>query len=982
MVPSDHTPPVLGELVSERGAAASDLAGDVARAVADPDRLARVRRTGLLDTPPHEAFDRLTRVAARVLRAPVAMVTLVDEGRDFVKSCVGLPEPLATAREIAMAPTFCQYAVATRAPLVVTDALLDPRVAAFPAVTALGARACVVVPLVLTDGHALGSFCVVDFVPRAWAADEVETLVDLAGSVLAEVELHAAVAELGANAEQLEEQALELELSNQQLQEQSAELEAQTEELQSTADELAGRAAAAERAAREADAARAQLHAAFAQAPAAVAVTTGPDHRFVLANARAEQVARRPLVGRAYREVFPEFEAQGFAALLDRVYATGEPFVATEQRVVFDRSADAPGSSDEEAEAEGWYNFVYQPLVDAAGRVTGIMQHAVDVSAEVRARDVLAERARERRMLIDAIPTLAWTARADGHIDWYNARWYEDTGTTPAEMEGWGWQSVHDPAELPRVLALWQASIATGAPFEMTFPLRAADGRFRAFLTRVTAARDADGQIVRWFGTNTDVEVERAARDAAEAAVARTERLQALTAALAAAETVDDVAAVVVAEAGAATGATTAALFTRAAGSDEAVTIRHSGLDAMVLARYGRFRITMPGPAAFCLRTGEPVFVEARGGPEGLLARFPEIPDIWERLGTHAVATLPLLVAGGVVGAMSFTFAAPRAFSPLDRAFFLAVGWQAGQALERARLLDAERSARQEAERLQHVAEAANAVKAQFLATMSHELRTPLNAIQGYVQLLDMGIHGPMLPEQRATLARVDRAQRHLLGLINDVLNYARLESGKVEYDIHAVRLTDVVSEVVPLVEPQFAARNLALDVRLPDDDSRAGAVVWADREKLAQVLLNLLSNAAKFTPAGGRVTVDLPERAEAERSPDVVRLRVVDTGPGVPADKLEAIFEPFVQLTAGFSRSQEGTGLGLAISRDLARGMGGDLRARSESSQGATFTVTLRRVITAEGEATDRRTIDERRAEERRSEEDRRVERDPAEGA
>ena len=302
---------------------------------------------------------------------------------------------------------------------------------------------------------------------------------------------------------------------------------------------------------------------------------------------------------------------------------------------------------------------------------------------------------------------------------------------------------------------------------------------------------------------------------------------------------------------------------------------------------------------------------------------------------------------------------------------------------ERTRLLEIERQARAEAERLRAAAEQANHAKAQFLATMSHELRTPLNAIQGYVQLLDMELSGPITPAQRQTLARIDRAQRHLLGLITDILNYARLESGKVEYDVRPVALAEIVADVMPIVEPQIAARGLTLAVHLGSDDAVSASAgddasdrapgpvtVWADREKLAQVLLNLLSNAIKFTPAGGRVRVELAERADGLSAPDVAYVRVADNGPGIPADKLDAIFEPFVQLHTGYARPQEGTGLGLAISRDLARGMGGDLRARSIPGQGATLTVTLRRVVTTDGDPTDRRSREERREDERRQEE------------
>jgi PAS domain S-box-containing protein len=259
-------------------------------------------------------------------------------------------------------------------------------------------------------------------------------------------------------------------------------------------------------------------------------------------------------------------------------------------------------------------------------------------------------------------------------------------------------------------------------------------------------------------------------------------------------------------------------------------------------------------------------------------------------------------------------------------------------------LAEAEREARADADRARHRAEEASAVRGQFLATMSHELRTPLNAIAGHVQLIDLGIHGPVSAAQHEALARVNRAQRHLLGLINDVLNYARLESGRVEYEMAPVRVADAVTDVVPMIEPQLTAKGLAFEVRLPDEADARDVLVHADREKLGQVLLNLLSNAVKFTPRGGRVVLELVGRVEGDGPDGVVFLRVSDTGVGIPRDKLEAVFEPFVQIRSGYGEQTGGTGLGLAISRDLARGMGGDLRARSDPGQGARFTIALKK--------------------------------------
>jgi PAS domain S-box-containing protein len=242
----------------------------------------------------------------------------------------------------------------------------------------------------------------------------------------------------------------------------------------------------------------------------------------------------------------------------------------------------------------------------------------------------------------------------------------------------------------------------------------------------------------------------------------------------------------------------------------------------------------------------------------------------------------------------------------------------------------------EELERARAEADRANRAKSEFLATMSHELRTPLNAIAGYVQLLEMGIHGAVTDAQHEALGRVARSQRHLLRLINDVLNLARIEAGRVEYAIEDVRLAELVAGVLPMVEPQLGAKSLRCDVDVPAD-----LVARADREKLQQVLLNLLTNALKFTAPGGRITVDAARRDER---PDTLFLRVADTGVGIPEDKLASVFEPFVQVDASHTRRNEGTGLGLAISRDLARGMGGDLRARSVPGQGSTFTLTLPR--------------------------------------
>jgi len=241
-----------------------------------------------------------------------------------------------------------------------------------------------------------------------------------------------------------------------------------------------------------------------------------------------------------------------------------------------------------------------------------------------------------------------------------------------------------------------------------------------------------------------------------------------------------------------------------------------------------------------------------------------------------------------------------------------------------------------ELERLRGIADHANQAKSDFLAVMSHELRTPLNAIGGYVQLLEMGIHGPVTPAQAEALAKVARSQRHLLSLVNDVLNLARVEAGRVDFTLEAVPMRAIVDAVLPMVEPQLDARHLRFEVRVPPD-----VVARADRQKLEQILLNLISNAVKFTPPDGTVCVEAGVSAD---DATYVYLRVGDTGIGIEPDQLAEIFEPFVQVDASRTRRAQGTGLGLTISRDLARGMAGDLTATSTPGEGSTFTLTLPR--------------------------------------
>ncbi len=251
---------------------------------------------------------------------------------------------------------------------------------------------------------------------------------------------------------------------------------------------------------------------------------------------------------------------------------------------------------------------------------------------------------------------------------------------------------------------------------------------------------------------------------------------------------------------------------------------------------------------------------------------------------------------------------------------------------ERIALLQAERKARSEAEQARQRAEEANKAKSDFLAKMSHELRTPLNAIAGHAELIELGVHGSVTPEQASALDRIRKNERHLLALINDILDFSKLEAGAVRLDIQDVNVNELVSSLEPLVGALFNAKGVEYSVAKCDDT----LVALGDSERIIQILVNLLSNALKATAPGGKVSIT------CESDGKTVTVRVHDTGVGIPEERLESVFSPFTQLGRALNNPHVGVGLGLAISRELARGMEGDVTVVSTVGRGSVFTLTL----------------------------------------
>jgi len=502
------------------------------------------------------------------------------------------------------------------------------------------------------------------------------------------------------------------------------------------------------------------------------------------------------------------------------------------------------------------------------------------------------------RALANSIANLAWMARPDGWIYWYNEQWYAYTGTTPEQMEGWGWERVHDPAMLEEVNAGWKHSIATGVPFEMVFPLRGADGEFRRFLTRVNPVRDLRGRVVHWFGTNTDVETERRATEA-NALLREGERLAR----------------------------------------------QEAELQKQLL-----YSLFMQAPTLIAVLRGPDHVVELANPPlcqvwghpeEALLNRslfdgLPELADQGFRalldgvyqtgvpyVGTETPATFRRTDGSTATLYFNFVYSPFRNIEGAIEGVFVI----ASEVTEQVR-------ARNQVNDLRETAEAANRAKDEFLAMLGHELRNPLSPILTALHLMKLRDSGG---ERERTV--IERQVNHLTRLVDDLLDVSRIARGKVELKEEIVEMAEVIARAIEIASPLLEERTHTLVTHV----SRTGLAVKGDPTRLSQVVSNLLTNAAKYTPTGGRISVSAVNEGEE------VVIRVRDSGIGIAPEELPRIFDLFVQERQALDRSQGGLGLGLAIVRNLIARHGGSISASSEGAgRGSEFVVRLPKAASA----------------------------------
>jgi PAS domain S-box-containing protein len=516
-----------------------------------------------------------------------------------------------------------------------------------------------------------------------------------------------------------------------------------------------------------------------------------------------------------------------------------------------------------------YFHITFEPTRRRSGSVDGVISYVRDVTDERRMRDALRESEARFRALADSIPQLAWMADASGWISWYNQRWYEYTGLSLGECEGWGWTRVHHPDHVERVKHRIRRSWQTGDPWEDTFPLRARDGTYRWFLSRALPFRDADGHVVRWFGTNTDVTDQRALEAA------------------------------------------------RAESEEWLRRITESGM-------VGVIRWERDG----CITYANQYMLDLLGRTASEVERGAVdwrriTPADWTAADEIAVAELRTKGAATPYE-KEFLAADGRRVPVLVSAAAFADGTQHGVSL----VLDMteQRRAALELQRLYEQARSAIRQREEVIAFVSHDLRNPLSTVAMASALLLQ----PSVPAGKKAVQAdiIRRSVEQMARLIQDLLDVSRLGANRFRLDL-------AVEEAGALVAAALQVNGAAAEaagVRLSLDVQPSLPPVRADRQRVLQVLSNLIANAVAHSPPGGCVTVG------AAAGSGCVVFCVQDTGAGIPADEQPFVFDRFWQGRSGGS----GSGLGLTICKGIVDAHGGWIDVASEAGRGTTFRFAL----------------------------------------
>ncbi len=568
-----------------------------------------------------------------------------------------------------------------------------------------------------------------------------------------------------------------------------------------------------------------------------------------------------------------------------------------------------------------WFAASAVPIFDADDNIQEWVGTNIDITERKESESLVRASEEKFSTLAEVVPQLVWMAEPDGFIFWYNRNWYEYTGTTPEDMKGWGWQSVHDAKLLPQVMERWQASIKTGERFEMEFPLRRADGKFRWFLTRVNPLRDANGQIIRWFGTNTDIDEQRKLDLRNRFIIELDEAVRPL-------ETPEEITRALARLLGEHLDADRCA-YAEVEADEDRFFIPGDYTKGDTFSIVGHYKMADFGAEVLRLMRANLVYVVDDINTDSQVTEADLAA--YRTTDIQAVICVPLHKNNRFSACMAVHQKTPRHWTPEEIELVTFVANRFWESIERARIIKSLHESFAREQEARQSAEQANRLKDEFLATLSHELRTPLNAILGWSQVLQS--RSVDESETKKALATIERSARAQNQLIEDLLDVSRITTGKIRLDVRAVDLSNVITAAVDAARPAAEAKNIRLQTLL---DPQAGPIS-GDPDRLQQVVWNLLSNAMKFTPKDGRVQIRL------ERINSHVEIVISDTGRGIEAEFLPFVFDRFRQSDGSMTRRHGGLGLGLSIARQLIELHGGSVSVASAGEgRGATFTVSL----------------------------------------
>jgi PAS domain S-box-containing protein len=533
-----------------------------------------------------------------------------------------------------------------------------------------------------------------------------------------------------------------------------------------------------------------------------------------------------------------------------------------------------------------------------------------------RAEEALRAREREYKTLAENIPEVIARLDADGRYLFINPAIQATIGLPPADIIG---RTIDEISNAPEVASLWRKRLTSAfaakrpVQFEFTYPTPVG---IRNYTTQLVPELDHDGAVVSVISVTNDitarVQAEEHQRFLAEVSTRLVESLDydstLLNLAHLMIETIAD-------------GCAIDQITTHGTLQRTCVVTKDPLKTKLVDEMNARFPTSFDSPhgRVIALRTGQPqLFAHVTDETLRALAVSDEHLALLRQIDMQSCMYLPLKARGRTLGVLTLVSHDPaRHYDERDLAFSEEVAQRAALVIDNARLYQE--------------AHDASMAKSAFLATMSHELRTPLNAILGYAELMELGVAGSITEQQSQQLERIRASAWHLLTVIEEILTFSRVEAAREEVRLETVIIRDIVDEACSMIEPAVTRKGLELTVNAPDHE----IAVRTDRGKVRQILLNLLSNAVKFTPSG-RIT------CSAEPFSGGIYLVVQDTGPGIPPEQCERVFEPFWQATQGATRKAGGTGLGLTVSRQLAQLLGGDVALESKVGVGSTFTVTL----------------------------------------